>query len=126
MSRKSIDRIHQKLQKPSCSPGNQGLEINTTPIINSGYSFLLNGIRIHCIPFKSFFKFFTLLLVHKLSGQNKRFWLRRVEKTSHGFLISIRSLVYGTGHYLGKKSSFHIFWTFSGGRDEFFQKTRNS
>ena len=28
-------------------------------------------------------------------------WLRRGDKTSHGFWISIMSLVYGTGHYLG-------------------------
>ena len=41
MSGKSIDRkeCHQKLQKSSCNPGNQGLEINKTPIRNSGYSF---------------------------------------------------------------------------------------
>ena len=52
VSGKSIDRkeFHQKLQKSSYNPGNQGLEINTTPIRNSGYSFLLNGIKIHCIP----------------------------------------------------------------------------
>ena len=52
VSGKSIDRkeFHQKLQKSSCNPGNQGLEINTTPIRNSGYSFLLNGVKIHCIP----------------------------------------------------------------------------
>ena len=38
VSRKSIDNkeFHQKLEKSSCSPGNQELEINTTPIRNSG------------------------------------------------------------------------------------------
>ena len=52
VSGKSIDRkeFHQKLQKSSCGPGNRELEINTTPIGNSGYSFLLNGIKIYCIP----------------------------------------------------------------------------
>ena len=41
------------------------------------------------------------IVVHELSGQNKWLWLRRGDKTSHGFLISIMSLVYRTGHYLG-------------------------
>ena len=46
-------------------------------------------------------KKFKSTIVHELSGQNKRFWLRWGEKISLGLLISIMSLVYGTGHYLG-------------------------
>ena len=52
VSAKSIDRkeFYQKLQKSSCNLANQGLEINTTTIRNTGHSFLLNGIKIRCIP----------------------------------------------------------------------------
>ena len=44
---------------------------------------------------------YTEVTVHELSGQNKRFWLPQGDKTSHVFLISVMSLVYGTGHHLG-------------------------
>ena len=58
VSGKNIDRkeFHQKLQKLSCSLGNQGLEINTAPIRKRRYSFLLNGIKINHV-----LNFFTLL-----------------------------------------------------------------
>ena len=53
-SGKSIHRKVRSYRRPeiqkSWSPGIQGLGINATPIRNSGYSFLLNGIKINSIP----------------------------------------------------------------------------
>ena len=99
---------------------------------NTSY-WILQGIGIasftsdsfHLIDAWLFSSFYEIIIAHELSGQNK-LWFRRGDKTSHDFLISIMSLVYGTGYYLGWKSSFHFFLTFSGGRGKFFQKNRNS